>query len=347
MTVRELYDKLLSVKHAFDFFGKISSMDELRKKFREFSKLIHPDNVSSKDKYIANEAFSMLNRLYTEGEKEIEAGIYGVVDPVQIYKKQQPLFDLNINNKKYDFYENIFEGEVACVYKGICNGELVYLKLGLDPDDNSLLEKEYDVLRKNGHQLLPYVEAKIKINGCSALLMREATGTPMPEFMDNYPNGIPAEHVMWMLERLLNVTGWLHSNKIVHGNIKPENIIIDKETHKVTLLGLSFCIPEANTTEAHYQIINDFYTAPEVNKNTRVMPNTDIYSIGKVAIKMLGGNINNNGMPINIDSRIRTFIRKLVDENPHKRPGDAWQLWDELIKLRTEVYGNKRFQTLD
>jgi serine/threonine protein kinase len=177
--------------------------------------------------------------------------------------------------------------------------------------------------------------------------MREVKGITMPELMEQYKKGVPAEHVMWMLERLLSVVGYLHSNCVVHGNIKPENIIINKETHNVSLVGFSFCIANANTVEAQYKIINDFYTAPEVKKTARVLPSSDVYSIGKIAITLLGGNVANDGMPNFVDARIRAFIRKMVSKTQSDRPNDAWKLWSELIKLRTEVFGTQRFKKLD
>lgn len=347
MQVRELYNRLLAANKAYDFFGKIDSVDELRKQFRTYSKIVHPDNVSKADHYMASEAFQVLSKLYAEAEKEFENETYGVFDPIKIYEKMAPLFSIKINGKTYDFYENMFEGEVAYIFRGICNGELFYMKMAIDAEDNDLIEEEYQILNNNPHQLLPHVYSKIKINGCSAILMREVAGETVPEILERYPKGIPAEHVMWMLERLLNVIGWLHYNKIVNGNIKPENIIINKDAHSVTLVGFSFAISEAHKEEARYKIINDDYTAPEVNKDARVMPNADIYSIGKIAVRLLGGSVKNNGMPVSIDPEIRAFIRKMCDENPKTRPNDAWKLWDELIAIRTKVYGKRRFLTLD
>ena len=185
------------------------------------------------------------------------------------------------------------------------------------------------------------------VNDTNAILMREVKGITMPELLEQYKKGVPAEHVMWMLERLLSVVGYLHSNCVVHGNIKPENIIINKDNHNVSLLGFSFCIPNANTSEAQYKIVNDYYTAPEVNKTARVLPSSDVYSIGKIAIKLLGGDISSNGMPISVDARVRAFIRKMVSSSLSDRPNDAWKLWSELIKLRNEVFGTQRFKKLD
>lgn len=347
MTVKQIYEKLLQAKRPIEFFGKLSGEDDLKKVYKQYAKKIHPDIVPEADKYIASEAFSILSSLYNLGLGEFEKGIYGIVDPVQIYKHMTPLFEINIKGVRYLFYENVFEGEVASIFKGTTSNDIVFLKVAIDPDDNDLIETEYKVLSTLRHQSLPYVEQKIKINDTNAILMREIKGISMDELLAQYRKGVPAEHVMWMLERLLSVVGYLHSNCVVHGNIKPENIIINKENHNVSLLGFSFCIPEANTLDAKYKIVNDYYTAPEVNKTARVLPSSDVYSIGKIAIKLLGGDIVSNGMPISVDARVRAFIRKMVSSTPSNRPDDAWKLWSEVAKLRTEVFGTQRFKKLD
>lgn len=345
MTLQEIYNKLLSAKRPFDFFGDVT-LEELKKAFRTYAKKIHPDTASNADKYIAGEAFSLLNELHSKALEEFENGIYGVVDPIEIYKHSTPLFGIDVKGKSYNFYENVFEGEVATVFKGTTTDEVVFLKIASDSMDNALIDTEYDTLLKLRHQSLPYVLEKITINSCQAIIMREVAGISMDELVGQYSRGVPPQHVMWMLERLLSVTGFLHSNLVVHGNIKPENVIINKANHNVSLLGFSFCIPNANVEDAHYKIINDDYTAPEVSKTSRVLPSSDIYSIGKIAIKLLGGNVENTGMPISVDARVRSFIREMVNPDVSKRPTDAWQLWSKLQALRTEVYGDKRFQKL-
>lgn len=347
MTVKQIYEKLLQAKRPIEFFGEMSIADELKKAYKQYAKKIHPDIVSDKDRYIASEAFSVLNKLYDLGLSELEQGIYGIVDPVKIYKHMTPMFEITIKGELYQFYENVFEGEVGYIFKGTSDNDIVYLKVAIDPNDNDLIDTEYDILSTLRHQSLPYVEQKIMVNDTNAILMREVKGITMPELMEQYTRGVPAEHVLWMLERLLSVVGYLHSNCVIHGNIKPENIIINKDNHNVSLLGYSFCIPNANTSEAQYKIINDFYTAPEVKKTARVLPSSDVYSIGKIAIKLLGGDVVSNGMPISVDAKVRAFIRKMVSSTPSDRPDDAWKLWSELAKLRTEVFGTQRFKKLD
>lgn len=347
MTIKQIYEKVLQAKRPIEFFGKVSSEKELKKVYWQYARKVHPDMAKKEDEYIATETSSILSKLYNLGMSELKEGIYNETNSVEIYKHMSPIFEITIKGELYQFYENVFEGEVGYIFKGTNKKDIVYLKMAIDPDDNELIDTEYDVLSTSRHQSLPYVERKIMVNDSNAILMREVKGITMNELLEQYKRGVPAEHVMWMMERLLSVVGYLHSNCVVHGNIKPENIIINKDNHNVSLLGFSFCIPKANTSEAQYKIVNDYYTAPEVNKTARVLPSSDVYSIGKIAIKLLGGDVSSNGMPILVNARVRAFIRKMVSTNLSDRPNDAWKLWTELIELRNEVFGTQRFKKLD
>ena len=55
------------------------------------------------------------------------------------------------------------------------------MKVAIDPDDNELIDTEFDVLSKVRHQSLPYVEEKIMVNDTKAILMREVKGITMTQ----------------------------------------------------------------------------------------------------------------------------------------------------------------------
>ena len=347
MNIKELYEKLLQAKRPIDFFGNVSSKNDLHVEFMKYVPMFDPEFAQHEDEYITGQTLSILNELYELGLDEIKHGIYSKVNPVSFFKSTTPIFEITVEDQLYQIYWCICVGEVAYIFKGASENDVVYLKMAINPEDNDLIDCEYDVLSTLRHQSLPYVEKEITINSSNTILMREVKGISMPDLMKEYQGGVPAEHVMWMLERMLSVVGYLHSNFVVHGNIKPENIIINKNNHNVSLLGLSFCIKCANMPDTHYKIVNAFYTAPEVNKTAKVLPSSDIYSIGKVAIELLGGNIETNEIPSFVDSRVREFIKKMVSLDPEDRPNDAWELWTELRKIRTAVFGNQRFKTLN
>ncbi len=347
MNIKELYDKLLQSKRPIDFFGSANTEKQLNVEYMKYVTIFDPEFAQYENEYITGQALSILNELYEQGLDEMKRGIYSLTNPVSFFKTMSPIFELTVDEQLYQFYWCIYHGEVAYIFKGASENDVVYLKVAIDPADNDLIDNEYDVLSTIRHQSLPYVEHEIKVNDSNAILMREVKGIGMLELLNQYKDGVPAEHVMWMMERMLSVVGYLHSNCVVHGNIKPENIIINKDNHNVSILGLSFCIKCANDKDSHYKIVNDFYTAPEVSKTAKVLPSADVYSIGKIAIELLGGDIKNNTIPSSVDERVRTFIKKMVAENPTERPNDAWELWTELRKIRTEVFGPQRFKTLN
>jgi len=345
MTIKEIYRELVKARRPIDFFGDIGEHD-IKALYHKHTRIIHPDIAGDDDKYVAQQAMMLLNKLYEDARAEYKAGIYNITNTIDLYDMSTPLFEFEINGISHRFYEHFFRGEVADIYKGTNGHEIIFLKVATDPDDNELIDNEFKTLLRLTHHSLPIVDYCIKVNASVAFTMFEIEGTPLPMLMEEYPRGLPAEHVMWMLERLFSVVGYLHFNKVVHGNIKPEHVIITKRNHNVSLLGFSLCITDADQSDARYKIINDVYTPPEINKNSTVLPSTDIYAVGKLAILLLGGDVDTNGMPVNVDIRIRKFIRKLVSANPSDRPMDAWMLWDEVIKLRAEVFGKKQFVEL-
>jgi len=342
MTIKEVYTELVKARRPIDFFGDIEER-ELKAIYHRYTKIIHPDIAGDSDKYIAQQAMAGLNKMYEDAQAEYSAGIYHIVNTIDLYDKSTPLFEFDINGTLHKFYENYFRGEVADIYKGTNGKNIIFLKVATDPDDNDLLKNEFMTLLRLTHHSLPVVDYQIKVNDSAAFTMYEVEGTSLPRLMEEYPRGVSAEHLMWILERLFSVVGYLHFNRVVHGNIKPEHVIITKSIHNVSLLGFSLCITDADQPTARYKITNDIYSPPEIDSNTTVLPSTDIYAVGKLAILLLGGDVESNGMPLHVDARIRDFIRKLVSDDPAARPMDAWMLWDEVIKLRADIFGKKGF----
>ena len=345
MSLKEIYSKLIASSRPIEIFGDVTK-EVIQKKFRAMGKICHPDILPEDQKDFGGEAMKLLNQMYKKALQEFDEGIYNLTDVRDIYKHSKPSMEFDLSGDTYKFYEYISQDDVGETYKGLLNDDIVYLKIAMNQDDNELIENEFNLLSSFDHQSLPKVLDILKINGLSSIIFSDFKGMPMDEFFKEYGN-VTGEHIVWMLERMLSAVGYLHSNNIVHGNIKPGNIYINPDIHNVILLDYSLCIEEANQLASKYRIVNDNYTAPEIDSNTIVLPNADIYSVGKIAIKLLGGDVISSGMPIHIDSRVRELIRSLVNADATRRENDAYRLWDQVIDLRNEVYGKERFLKLE
>lgn len=341
MSIEEISKLLMNAIEPEDvFFG--NTLEEVKKEYRKMAKICHPDLASDEYKDIAQRTTSLLNRFYELANKKFVSGIYGVKDKKEIYKKKEILFSFKNRGKKYDIYSCVYEEDISVIYEGLCEGEVIKLKIVNDVSDNSLLEEEYKILKEYNHLGMPSGVSKLKINDKVALIFSDSFGLSIDEIRREY-GVINEEHIAWILERLLSLVGFLHSNKIVHGNIKSDNVFIDVLNHNVKIIDYSFCIRDANKNGSKYKIVNDVYSPSYVDKDSLVIPNVDIYAIGKLAILLIGGDVLRDAMPVNVSIEMRRFIRKLLDKNSN----DAWGLWNELIDLRSKLYGNERFKKLE
>lgn len=341
MSIAEVETLLNNSLRPIDFFGNLPE-SEIQKKYWNFAKICYPDFAKPEDKDKALEITKKINELYEQATTELEKGIYYIKDKKELFKKIDSILEFIIDGKEYKIYEHFIGGDVGDTYIGLCEDEYVYLKICSDKTDNELLEKEYVLLQGLKHISIPSVINTLKINRKTAILFEDFKGLRIMDIKKEYGK-IPEEHVAWMLERMLSVIGYLHQNKTVHGNIKPDNVLIDVDIHNVMLLDYSLCIRNANENDSKYKIINENYTPSYVNSNSRPCPNVDIYSVGKLAINLLGGDEKTGGMPLDCSFELRSFIRKMLNSSEN----DAWALWDELIKLRNNVYGTERFQKLE
>jgi hypothetical protein len=73
------------------------------------------------------------------------------------------------------------------------------------------------------------------------------------------------------------------------------------------------------------------------------LPSADIYMIGKCMIWAMGGDLETNSMPDDVEPDLQRFIQSFVLESPIQRPQDAWQLHGQLQNLVIRLWGPKRF----
>lgn len=150
------------------------------------------------------------------------------------------------------------------------------------------------------------------------------------------------EHICWILQRCLDALSYLHYKGIVHCDIKPQNIILHTREHNAIIVDFGLCTvgPDAYSKPKGG---TEYYMPPEFPLGKPPLPAGDIYSLGKVAVYLSGGN------PATGTSKLceplAALVGRMIRQDPLSRPQDARSLSNEITKIRKQVWG--RISTLE
>jgi serine/threonine protein kinase len=150
-----------------------------------------------------------------------------------------------------------------------------------------------------------------------------------------------------MTQRLLETLRYLHSRLVIHGDIKPQNIILEEDGHyrgyasHATWLvdfGLSTVKPRRYT---RCPGCTPAFAAPEQIAGKPPIPETDIYGLGATMVYVLGGDIGAMTIPRAVPEPLRRFFLKMVVRDPLGRPNDVRELQKEISDLRKSLFGSR------
>jgi len=244
----------------------------------------------------------------------------------------------------YEVIKQIGEGGFARTYLAIHTllGEYACIKQNIDlsKEDKEILKREAKLLWKIHHHSLPTLrDYFVAPDGSCVMVMSFIKGKDLYKILEeDYPKGIDPEHVCWITQRLLNALHYLHFNGVIHGDIKPHNILIVPEEHNAVLVdyGLSSIRPKSMTRPLGCTAA---FAAPEQLDGKPPIPETDIYGLGVSMIYALGGNFRAMTYPSSVPEPIRDFFNAMVVREPLKRPNSADKLVKPLSDLRMKVFG--------
>jgi serine/threonine protein kinase len=103
---------------------------------------------------------------------------------------------------------------------------------------------------------------------------------------------ISKEKSFHYLRQLLEGILYCHSNRVIHRDLKPQNLLIDSKGNlKIADFGLarSFTVPLPSLT---HEVVTLWYRAPEILLGEKVYtPSIDIWSIGCIYGKIKSGDV--------------------------------------------------------
>jgi serine/threonine protein kinase len=153
---------------------------------------------------------------------------------------------------------------------------------------------------------------------------------------------LDAENVCWITQRILNALQYLHYHGVVHGDIKPQNLIVQEETHSVCLVdfGLAMVKPTSKDKAKGYTPI---FAAPEQIAGQTLLPESDFYSLGMTMLYMLTGSLEHTErllIPDDVPNPLCDFIKRLLRRDVLMRPRwDKEDLNETLQAVRMASFG--------
>lgn len=244
----------------------------------------------------------------------------------------------------YRILEEIAEGGFGKTYRGehTMLGTPVCIKHAshVSPQDEIILTEEAKAIWDLRHYAIPSIREILKLDdGSLALVMSYIPGPTLEKIAENKGGALDAETVCWITERVLNALKYLHFHGVVHGDVKPQNIIVQPDKHMVVLVdyGLSLIRPTADSSAKGY---TPFYAPPEQVSGLTLLPESDFYSLGMTMIAALGGDLGRKRVPEDLPDQVCRFIKRLVAHDILDRP--RWNeddLIEDLRAVRIKSFG--------
>lgn len=204
----------------------------------------------------------------------------------------------------YEILEPISSGSFAHVYKAIekKTQHVVAIKVfdRSDPQIDTSFRRELEILMKLDHPLIVHFFEWFETESNVCLVMEYVPGGTLLEYV-NDRGSLTEDQAKIFLGQLVDVLSYLHNEvKIIHRDLKAENILIDKWGNiRVIDFGLSKIF---ENNEAMNQTIcgSLVYTAPEMVAGLPYNAEVDIWALGIIFYAMLFGRL-----PFKADSYIK------------------------------------------
>lgn len=247
---------------------------------------------------------------------------------------------------------HLASGDLSNVYRAVQNGRSCILKVPREPDVDRMLLKEQRVLRQlfdadGGDTYAKYlprpVETFISQQRQLVSVFEDRQGVFTAEdIRRQFADGVEARHLAWMLNRTLEVLGFVHSQGWVHGAVLPCHLLFDVENHGLQLAGWTHAERIGQRLKSGSTKYRRWYP-PECLRRQPVTPSVDIYLAAKSIISLAGGDPATNSIPKHLPGGFRRFLKSCVLDSVRMRPQDAWELRDDLADVLESIYGPPRF----
>ncbi len=262
----------------------------------------------------------------------------------------------------YEIIREIGRGATAIVYllrdRGLERDvalKLIRGGLGADEEAVARLQREAHLVAQLHHPNIVKLYSSQRLpDGSVALLMEHVPGRNLKEIL-RAEGALPIPRVLEVMKDVASALAYAHRRRIVHRDVKPENIYIDEEVGAARLADFGVARPwdqDSRLTVPGASLGTPAYMSPEQIDGKEVDGRSDVYSLGLVAYEMIlgrhpweGENVfttifkqKNEDLPLDLPGLARwPGLRKVLQWCLDKDREARWGSADILLKELQEV----------
>lgn len=246
----------------------------------------------------------------------------------------------------YEVTQLLALGGMGAVYRGIQRDleRPVAIKV-LPPDavrDNESIDRfrtEAKAMARLTHPHIPAVYDFAVVEGFGVLVMELIEGPNVYALIRK--KLLPPPRALQVLAEVCDAVQFAHSRRVIHGDIKPGNIMLDTDGRaKLTDFGLARLMVQGDrNADSWTPMGTPEYAAPELyDKNAAPDHRADIYSLGVVLHEMLTGappvgEFDLPGAALGLDPRVDEVIARCMELQPVARYQSAAEVRAELMEI--------------
>lgn len=265
---------------------------------------------------------------------------------------------------RYQTIEELGKGGMGKVYKVIDTEirEKVALKL-LNPEisaDKRTIERfrnELKMARRISHKNVCRMYHLGKEEGIHYITMEYVPGEDLKSFIRR-SGQLTVEKAVSLARQICEGLAEAHKFGVVHRDLKPRNIMIDREGNaRIMDFGIARTLKAKGITDTGVMIGTPEYMSPEQVEGKEADQRSDIYSFGVILFEMVTGRIPFEGdTPLSIAVKhkvekppdpkklnaqvtmdLRRVILKCMEKNKERRYQNAQELFFELTEIEKEL----------
>ncbi|MGQ9618941.1 MAG: protein kinase domain-containing protein [Candidatus Aminicenantia bacterium] len=260
---------------------------------------------------------------------------------------------------KYEFLELIGQGGFALVWKvrdlyleRLGAIKILYKEYSKDEETIERFRREAKIYANLEHtNIVPIYDIGI-VEGIVFLIMKFIEGETLSKIIRR-EGKLSEKRAVKIMSELLDAIGYIHKKGIIHRDIKPQNIMIDKNDRTILAdFGIARTLESTSFTKSGAILGTAYYLSPEQAKGLPIDHRVDIYSAGVTLYEIVTGELPFKGenilmvlyqhvnepppLPSKLNPRISPEMESVILKALEKEPANRFSTAEEM---KLALYG--------